>query len=68
MNFLQGDEYVINGGKIWITNACEADVFLVYAKVEYLLYLSEALFSSVGFDSTSLMTYQLPLAWQLVLM
>jgi isovaleryl-CoA dehydrogenase len=29
-----GDHYVLNGGKALITNAPEADVFLVYAKVD----------------------------------
>src|SRR5258705_7564605 len=30
----QGDGYVLNGRKTFITNACEAGVFLVYAKLE----------------------------------
>lgn len=29
----QGDHYVLNGSKIWITNGTVADVFLIYAKV-----------------------------------
>ena len=29
----QGDEFVLNGRKLWITNANEADVFLVFATV-----------------------------------
>ncbi len=29
----EGDQYVINGRKLWITNANEADVFLVFATV-----------------------------------
>jgi isovaleryl-CoA dehydrogenase len=29
-----GDAYVVNGRKTFITNACEGDVFLVYAKLE----------------------------------
>ncbi len=28
-----GDEYVLNGSKMWITNANEADIFLVFANV-----------------------------------
>ncbi|XP_071491769.1 isovaleryl-CoA dehydrogenase, mitochondrial-like [Diadema antillarum] len=30
----QGDYYVLNGSKFWITNGCEADVLLVYAKTD----------------------------------
>eukprot|EP01061_Rhynchopus_euleeides_P034739 TRINITY_DN58625_c0_g1_i1.p1 TRINITY_DN58625_c0_g1~~TRINITY_DN58625_c0_g1_i1.p1 ORF type:complete len:417 (+),score=201.94 TRINITY_DN58625_c0_g1_i1:163-1251(+) len=30
----QGDYYVLNGGKTWITNATHSDVFIVYAKVD----------------------------------
>ena len=30
----QGDYYVLNGSKTWITNATHANVFLVYAKVD----------------------------------
>jgi isovaleryl-CoA dehydrogenase len=29
---LEGDHYILNGGKTWITNAPTGDVFLVYAK------------------------------------
>lgn len=29
----QGDHYVINGRKLWITNANEADIFIVFATV-----------------------------------
>ena len=29
-----GDEYVLNGSKMWITNAPTADVMIVYAKTE----------------------------------
>lgn len=29
-----GDSYVLNGGKQWITNATHADVFLIYARLE----------------------------------
>ena len=29
-----GDHYILNGRKTFITNACEADVFLVYGKLE----------------------------------
>ena len=28
----QGDEYILNGGKMWITNGPDADVVVVYAK------------------------------------
>ena len=31
---LEGDEYVINGSKMWITNSPVADVFVVWAKDE----------------------------------
>lgn len=31
---LDGDEWVINGGKMWITNAGFADVFTVFAQVD----------------------------------
>ncbi|KAJ3113923.1 hypothetical protein HDU96_002765 [Phlyctochytrium bullatum] len=30
----QGDYYVINGSKMWITNSYEADIFLVFANVD----------------------------------
>ena len=30
----QGDYYVLNGGKTWITNGTHADVYIIYAKVE----------------------------------
>ncbi len=29
----EGDHYVLNGAKLWITNANEADIFLVFANV-----------------------------------
>ncbi|KAJ2756376.1 hypothetical protein IWQ56_006342, partial [Coemansia nantahalensis] len=29
-----GDHYVINGSKMWITNSAEADIFLVFATVD----------------------------------
>ena len=29
-----GDHYVINGGKVWITNGGEADLFLIFANVD----------------------------------
>ncbi|MDZ7758480.1 acyl-CoA dehydrogenase [Rhodohalobacter sp.] len=29
-----GDEYILNGTKLWITNAKEADIFLVFATVD----------------------------------
>jgi isovaleryl-CoA dehydrogenase len=31
---LEGDVYILNGRKTFITNACEADIFLLYAKVD----------------------------------
>ncbi|XP_063969416.1 isovaleryl-CoA dehydrogenase, mitochondrial-like [Lytechinus pictus] len=30
----KGDYYVLNGNKFWITNGCDADVLLVYAKTD----------------------------------
>jgi len=30
----QGDHYVLNGGKMWITNGPDADVLVVYAKTD----------------------------------
>ncbi|PAU95123.1 acyl-CoA dehydrogenase [Aliifodinibius salipaludis] len=30
----EGDHYVLNGSKLWITNANEADIFLVFATVD----------------------------------
>ncbi|QUN06804.1 isovaleryl-CoA dehydrogenase [Shewanella yunxiaonensis] len=30
----QGDHYLLNGNKMWITNGPDADVFVVYAKTE----------------------------------
>jgi len=30
----QGDDFVLNGSKFWITNAAEADVLVVYAKTD----------------------------------
>lgn len=30
----EGDHYVLNGSKMWITNAKEADIFLVFATVD----------------------------------
>lgn len=29
----EGDEYILNGAKLWITNAAEAEIFLVFANV-----------------------------------
>ncbi|KAI0029672.1 acyl-CoA oxidase [Vararia minispora EC-137] len=29
-----GDDYIINGSKMWITNSYEADVFLIFANVD----------------------------------
>ncbi len=31
---LDGDHYVLNGSKFWITNGPDADVLVVYAKTE----------------------------------
>jgi len=31
---LRGDRYVLNGGKMWITNGPDADVLVVYAKTD----------------------------------
>src|SRR5258708_29837131 len=31
---LQGDKYILNGRKMWITNGPDADVFVVYAKTD----------------------------------
>lgn len=31
---LDGDHYVLNGAKLWITNANEADIFIVFATVD----------------------------------
>lgn len=31
----QGDKYVINGTKMWITNAAHAEVFIVMANVDF---------------------------------
>src|SRR5690625_7537107 len=28
-----GDSYILNGNKMWITNAAEADIFLVFATI-----------------------------------
>ncbi len=30
----EGDHYVLNGAKLWITNASEADIFLVFATLD----------------------------------
>lgn len=30
----KGDDYIINGNKLWITNANEADIFIVFANVD----------------------------------
>jgi len=30
----KGDEYILNGNKLWITNGNEADIFLVFANVD----------------------------------
>ena len=31
-----GDKFILNGSKMWITNAPNADVFVIYAKTNYL--------------------------------
>ena len=31
----KGDNYVLNGGKMWITNGPDADVYVVYAKTDF---------------------------------
>ena len=31
----KGDRWVLNGGKLWITNGLEAEVFLVFANVDF---------------------------------
>jgi len=31
----QGDEYILNGNKMWITNGPDADVLVVYAKTDH---------------------------------
>lgn len=31
---LKGDKYILNGGKMWITNGPDADVLVVYAKTD----------------------------------
>lgn len=31
----QGDSYVLNGSKLWITNANEADVFICFANIDF---------------------------------
>ena len=28
----KGDKFILNGSKMWITNAPNADIFVVYAK------------------------------------
>jgi isovaleryl-CoA dehydrogenase len=30
----QGDKYILNGNKMWITNGPDADVFIIYAKTD----------------------------------
>lgn len=30
----KGDEYILNGNKLWITNGAEAEVFLVFANID----------------------------------
>lgn len=32
--FAEGDYYVLNGNKFWITNGPDADVLIVYAKTD----------------------------------
>ena len=31
---LKGSDYVLNGRKLWITNAKEADVFILFATID----------------------------------
>lgn len=31
---LEGNKYVLNGSKMWITNSYEAEIFLVFANVD----------------------------------
>ncbi len=31
----KGDNYILNGGKMWITNGPDADVYVVYAKTDF---------------------------------
>ncbi|CAO3615741.1 unnamed protein product [Cunninghamella echinulata] len=31
----KGDHYLLNGAKMWITNSAEADIFLVFANVDF---------------------------------
>lgn len=35
-----GDNYIINGSKMWITNSYEADVFLIFANVIVIFSIS----------------------------
>jgi butyryl-CoA dehydrogenase len=32
---LKGDKYILNGSKLWITNAKEASVFIVFANIDF---------------------------------
>lgn len=32
--YREGDDFVLNGTKFWITNGPDADVFIVYAKTD----------------------------------
>lgn len=31
----KGDKYILNGGKMWITNGPDADVYVIYAKTDF---------------------------------
>lgn len=31
----QGDKFILNGGKMWITNGPDADVYVIYAKTDF---------------------------------
>jgi alkylation response protein AidB-like acyl-CoA dehydrogenase len=33
-----GDNWIINGSKMWITNSYEAEVFLIFANVSVVLF------------------------------
>lgn len=37
-----GDNYIINGSKMWITNSYEAEIFLVFANVRIFNNLYDA--------------------------
>jgi alkylation response protein AidB-like acyl-CoA dehydrogenase len=41
-----GDNWILNGSKMWITNSYEAEVFLVFANVRVLFSRARDLFVS----------------------